>query len=91
MRDIINVQAGSTKKISWVSSGNVADSIYAALFTGSETLISSVAMTNSGNGFYWTRITMPDSNAFFVVETKAVVETFPFKKRKFVKTDMMEV
>lgn len=78
MKDVI---IGDTVKVTWVSSGVTPTTLYAALFSGSETLISSVSMTSSGNGHYYANITIPDTPGYYASETKAVINGFPYIRK----------
>ena len=82
---------GDTVKVTWVDSGVTPTSIYAALFSGSETLINSVAMTDSGDGHFFGLITLPDTPGYYVAETLAQIESFPYKRRVKVKAVLGEV
>lgn len=72
---------GTTVQFTWVSSGAAPSSIYTAIYTGSETMINSVAMTSTGNGHFNSGYTVSNTPGFYVGETKAVVSGFPYKKR----------
>lgn len=73
--------AGSTKVVTWVSSGASPSAISTAIFTSSEALVSSMSMTSSGNGHYYANITMPDSNGIYVNEFNATISGDLYKKR----------
>lgn len=72
---------GDTVKLTWVNSGVTPSAISGALYNGSDTLVSSAAMTSSGNGHYYLDITVPNSLGFYVAETLATVNSLPYKNR----------
>ena len=72
---------GDTMKVTWVNSGITPTSIILGIYNGSDTLVSSAAMTSSGNGHYFGMYTLPDSVGFYVAETLAMVSGNPFKDR----------
>lgn len=81
-RRLVETIAGDTLIATWVNSGASPSTIVAALFTGSETIVSSGTMTSSGNGHYFKNVTIPDSgDAFYVLQTYAEIDSFPYKRR----------
>ena len=82
---------GDTIVVTWVDSGVTPTSLYAALFSGSETLVNSVSMTSSGNGHFFGLITLPDTPGYYVTETLAEIESFPYKRRVKVRAVLGEV
>ena len=84
-RTITEVIAGDTRKITWVSSGVTPSSIHAALHTGSDTLVASLSMTSSGNGYFYGLITFPTSLGYYMAESQAMVNSYPNIRQKFVK------
>lgn len=83
--------AGHTRKITWVSSGVVPTSISAAVIDAGETIVSSQSMTSSGNGHFYSALTMPSTAGFYVIETSAIVSTKPYKTRSRFKIVLSEV
>ena len=82
IRSLVETLAGDTLIATWVNSGASPTTIVAALFTGSETIVSSVTMTSSGNGHFFQPVTIPGSgDAYYVLETYAVIDTYPYKRR----------
>ncbi len=83
MREIIEVLIGDTVQITWVNSGVTPSPLIAALYTGSETIVDSGTMTESGtgNGFFFRNVTMPDTPGFYVAETLATIASLPYKRR----------
>ena len=72
---------GNTIKVTWVSSGVSPTDIYTAIRNSSDTMVNSVAMTDSGNGHYYSAYTLVNSLGFFVAETIATVSGAPYKNR----------
>lgn len=71
-----------TKTFTWISSGQTASPMLLSIFDGSETVVSSVSMTDSGNGHYYKAQTLPVTPGFYVVEWKATISSNPYKKRE---------
>ena len=64
IRDMV---AGTTIKTTCRNlSGQTPDSISSALFSGSETLVNSVAAVSSGDGRYYAFHNLPSSNQWYV-------------------------
>jgi len=72
---------GDTVKFTWVSSGITASPIILSIYNGSETLVSSLSMTSSGDGHYYGLYTLPNTPGFYVAETLATISTNPYKDR----------
>jgi len=83
--------AGNTVSMSWVSSGQTATTISVAIISGSETVVSSVAMTSSGNGHYYANVTLPATEGFYVREDLAVIDTKTYKVHKTIKITLQQV
>lgn len=73
---------GNTIKVKWVDSGVTPSTLVAAIYTGSETIVDSGAMTSSGNGFYYYLHTVPNTPGFYTAETLATISGKPFKNRE---------
>lgn len=82
---------GNTQKVSWISSGETATSIHYAVRDGSETLVDSATMTDSGNGHYYGLHTVPDTPGYYVVETTATINGRPYKNRERYRAIELEV
>ena len=75
---------GDTFKFRWVSSGTTVSDVYFNVYTGSETLVNSVQMTNSGGGHWYTNYTVPTSEGYYVAKTTATINAKPYiKARRF--------
>lgn len=72
---------GDTMKVTWVSSAAIPSSVILSIFTGSESLVSSASMTNSGAGHYYGLYICPNSPGFYVAETLATISGNPYKDR----------
>lgn len=73
---------GTTIELSWVSSASTPTDIYAAVYDGTETMVSSMTLSSSGNGHYYVDYTVPTSTGYYVVEYTATISSKPYKKRK---------
>ena len=72
---------GNTIKVRWVNSGVTPTSLVYAVYTGSETLVDSAAMTSSGNGFYYGLHTVADTPGMYVAQTLATISGKTYKDR----------
>jgi len=77
---MIEALIGDTLQITWVSSGSTANPINYAVYNGSETLVDSASMTDSGNGHYYGLHTIPSSVGFYSVYTEATVSGKPYRR-----------
>lgn len=88
-------QAGDTRRVKWVSSGEAPSSIYAAFLDytgpGSYSAVASSTMTDSGNGHYWAALTVPNTPGFYVAETLATIAGLPYKRRLRFRAVLSEV
>jgi hypothetical protein len=74
------ILVGDTLEVFWINSGTNPSEISASIYNGSESLVNSVAMTDSGNGHYFSYYT-PNTTGYLVAETKATVNSYPFRNR----------
>ena len=84
MSTIEDVLIGDTLRISWISSLSTSiDSSYAAVFNGSESLVDSAVMVESGSnvGHWYHDHTVPDTPGFYVAETHVTINGKPYKNR----------
>jgi hypothetical protein len=88
---ILETIGGNTLRLTWVSSGDTASPISSALYDGAETLISSVAATSSGNGFYYAPMRLPTSMPWYVNEWIAVINASTYVSRQLVRVHRWEV
>ena len=72
---------GDTLQVTWVSSATVPSEATAVIYNGSDTAVSSITMTSSGNGHYYADYTVPSSAQYMVAETTVYVNSLPYKKR----------
>jgi hypothetical protein len=82
---------GDTVRFTWVDSGTTASNLYAALYDGAETLVSSRSMTDSGNGHYYADVTLPETPGYYVGELKGTIAGNPYKRRVQVRAVTEEV
>lgn len=83
--------AGNTIRLTWCSSGVVAGAISSSLLSGSETLISSVAAVDSGNGFYYALHGLPTSGGWYINQWLAQIGVNTYVNRQLVKAHRLEV
>lgn len=85
------VLIGDTVQVTWVDSGVTPSALHASMWSGSETQVNSTAMTSSGNGHYFGNMTVPNTPGFYVLETLATIDSFPYKRRIKVQATLGEV
>ena len=91
-RHIPTVLAGDTIQLTWVSSQTTLSDNYAAIFNDQETLVSSAAMVDSGNGHYYGNYTSAvGSDGYYVAELGGDIDSLPRKKRLRFKVSVTEV
>lgn len=90
--NITQALIGDTVKTTWVDSGVTPSTITAELFTGSETsIVAAGAMVSSNNGHFFRLMTLPDTPGFYVSETLAIIDGFPYKRRRKIHAILGEV
>jgi len=72
---------GDTVRLTWVSSGAVADSIGVAAYDSDETVVGTVAMVSSGNGHYYGDYTLSNTPGYIVFQTTAWVSSYRYVNR----------
>lgn len=82
-QETYEVIAGATKKLTWVSSGVVAGTIASTLRDRSETLVSSMAASSSGDGQYYAIMGHPATPGWYVNEWIAVINAQTYVNRQF--------
>ena len=90
-REILETLIGDTIQIIWVDSGVTPTALVAAVYTGSETLVDSGAMVSSGNGHFFKLHTVPSTPGYYVAETLATIDGFPYKRRRKYRAVLEEV
>lgn len=75
------ILSGDTRKVTWIASGNTATNISTAVRDREENVVTSLSMTSSGNGHYYSMVTMPTTAAFYAIELQAVISTKTYKRR----------
>lgn len=92
MHSIQSFLPGDTIELRYtVNSGITVSAGYAELLTASETAISSIAMSNSGDGLYWAHIMLPTSEAYYVVHQFGMINVEPFPRKTRIKIADLEV
>jgi len=83
--------AGTTIKLTWVSSGAAPAAITSGLITGSETALASVAAIDSGNGHFYAYMTTPSSGGWYVNKWIALVGANTWISAQLVHAKRLEV
>ena len=89
--DLKRFVIGDTIRITWINSGVIPSSINTLVYNGSESLIDSGAMVDSGNGHYFYDHTIPNSSGFYVVETNAIIASKPYRRRAKYQAALIQV
>lgn len=74
---------GTTKRLTWVSSGTTATDICATIRDRSNALVSSVTALSSGNGHYYAVLTHPSTAGWYVNEWVAAINASTYIDRQF--------
>ena len=88
---VIEKLAGTTIKLTFVSSGSIASPISSSLLDKNEQLVNSIAAASSGNGMYYALHTLPGSAQWMVNLWIAVVQANTYQERQFIRVRTMEV
>lgn len=88
---LLEVIAGTTLKLTWVSSGVTPSNLTLCLRDKDETLVSSVSPISSGNGHYFAPLYVPRSWPYYVAESIAVIDASTYVNRAIVKAQKLEV
>lgn len=83
--------AGTTIRVTWVSSGVTPSPIVSNLLTGSDTLVSSASAQSSGNGHYFALHDVPTSGGWYVNRWLAVIGVNTYQHRQLVRSQRLEV
>jgi hypothetical protein len=87
---MIEVQVSDTFKQTFINSGATASPIIASIISGSESVVSSGAGVDSGNGHYY-RMTSVDTPGFYVSQWDATISGNAYKRKLRFKAIMNEV
>lgn len=83
--------AGTTIRLTWVSSGTIPSGAASSLISGSETLVSSVAAVDSGNGHLYAVHDVPTSGGWYINEWQATLVGKTYRNRQLVRSQRVEV
>lgn len=83
--NVIEKIAGTTLKAVAVNSGVTPDACWSALYDKTETLISSVTATSSGNGFYYAYHSLPNSDTWLINQWAQRVGVNTYAERQYVR------
>lgn len=87
----VEVVAGSTLKVTWVSSGVTPGSIVTRLIDGTETLVASATGVSSGNGFYYGLLSIPNTDTTYINEWFAFIGANTYVSRQLVHAHRLRV
>ena len=84
---------GDTLKVRWVNSGVSPSVITAKVYDGTEAVVDSSAMVESGSGLghYYHLHTVPNTPGWYVAETIATIVGKPYKNRERYRAVLLDV
>jgi hypothetical protein len=83
---------GDTVKLSLIKSSHTFDGgVTFSVFTGSESVVNTGTLIDSGSGHWYKYYTLPTTPGMYSVEVTAVMSTMPFKRRAIIKAVQEEV
>lgn len=85
------VIAGETIRVTYDAIGATANPILSTLWSGSETLVGSVSMQDSGNGYYYALHQLPTTPAWYVNKVFAYINPNTYVKAQYIKAISPEV
>ena len=89
--ETLEVIAGSSLRATFRATGVTASPILSTLYSGSETLVSSVTGVSSGNGYYYAMHLMPNSAAWYVNKWFAFISPDTYVAMQYVRARKPEV
>lgn len=87
---VVECIAGTTIRVTWVSSGVVPSGICSNLLSGSETLVQSVGGVESGDGHYHALHRVPTSGGWYINRWYAAVAANTYESRQLVRSMRLE-
>jgi hypothetical protein len=84
------ILTGDTATFTFISSGDTPSPITLAIIDKDDTVVSSVAMTDSGNGHYYANAYV-NTPGFYTAEWKATIGGNPYRRREPFQAVMLEV
>jgi hypothetical protein len=87
----VNEYVGNTLRTTWVNSGATVSQPYSALIDKEGILVSSVAQTSSGNGFYYADITLPNTPGNYLNKQGGVIDSNTYTRWAIVRLIAPEV
>jgi hypothetical protein len=89
--NVVYVVAGTTLKLTWITSGATVSPLHSALIDKTESLVSSVAATSSGDGHYYALHTIPNSTAWYINEWFGFINPSTYVARQLVQAERLRV
>lgn len=87
----IRLLAGGTRRFTWIVSGTTPTTIYAVVWTGSESIVNTYAATSSGNGHYFVDLPVPNAPGYYVAGWIVTNNSKPYRTRTPFKVVLTEV
>jgi ethanolamine transporter EutH len=89
--EVLEVIGGTTFKATLRAPGVTANPIFSTLWSGSETLVNSIAAVDSGGGYYYAMHLMPNSAAWYVNKWFAFISPDTYVAAQYVRVRKPEV
>lgn len=89
--NIVEAIAGTTLKLTWVTSGATVLPITSVLIDKTEAVVSSTAGVSSGNGHYYALHLLPNSTQWYVNEWFGFVNPSTYVSRQLVHAERLRV
>lgn len=87
MRTLLHERiAGSTLRVTWVSTGVTPTLLTCALRDRDDVVVSSITATASGNGAYYGLLALPNTPGVWVNEWIAVINANTYVDRQWIRT-----
>lgn len=89
---VVEKIAGTTLRVTFVSSGSVPTTISSALIDKAEAVVNSTALVNSiGGGSFYAVHQLPTSPGWYINEWRATIQGNNYIERQFIRVRSMEV
>ena len=90
-QNVVECIAGTTLRVTWVSSGAVPSSLYSRLVSGSEAMVHSATAIDSGNGHFYAVHPVPTSGGWYINEWVGIINANTYVNRQLVRAERLEV
>ena len=82
---------GDTFKYTWINSGTTVSSLSYVVMNGSESIVNTGTLTNSGDGHYFEDYTVPNTEGYYTFKSEAFVNSKPYLRTKRFRVIELEV